>query len=308
MHYQDTWIEGESVSKGERECEDRYAIVRDFCAQYRRPFTVLDIGASICYFGIRLTEDFPNCTVAAIEHREAQSALDVLKANDAQRVILMSKLLRLDDLQALAEVETFDIVLALSIIHRFPGSFKDRLEVFRSLGDNLILEVPFEDCTGGNVNTDDSLLPADHKLLGYGKSHLVENGKRKIVLLPRQKTELKRAYFGCDRTDLRMVIYSDFYRKQVKFFNKKEQREWIRGLNLHTYLNFDGIWPERHTIRKQIEAKREAVLEAGHHDIAQWNIILQGDDSKFIDVRDPNIGVHEYPDAEYFEKLQGVLS
>lgn len=306
MNYQDTWVNGQMIEKGERECADRYEIVRNFCSQYRRPFTVLDIGANLCYMGIRLAEDFPECTVVAVECCEWSATLSLLRANDARRVVLLTKTVSLDDLRELAKCEHFDLVLSLSVVHRFDGPFEERVRVFQALGDHLILEVPNEPCTGGNVDPG-YRLPPSTKIIGHGASHLVEGGKREIALLSSPKITIEKAYLGCQRVDLFMSVYSDFDFKRVRFHNKTEpERDWLRGVNLKTYLDWSGVWPERAFIASLLSAQREDVLAQGHNDIQAHNVILQGDAAILIDARDPNMTV-DFPDEEYFGRLLEAL-
>ena len=291
------------MEHGERECAKRYELIRSFCAEYRRPFTVLDIGAASAYFCRRLTESFPDCTAVGIESDMPTEDIPAF-FRGTTRIVWLRHHFTLHELRAVAECEHFDVVLGLSVIHHFGGSFEDRLQVFRSLGDNLILELAVEDeACGGDQK--DYELPADHCLLGYGDSHLVEGTKRPIVLMSQMKTSISKAYIGSPRTDLSLSIYSDFLLKQVTFFNKKEERAWLRGLNLWTYQSFGGVWPTRAMIADQLEAQREGILAGGHGDINAWNIILQGDNVVFVDVHGP-MDV-KFDDVQYFDRLVGEL-
>ncbi|KKM90264.1 hypothetical protein LCGC14_1240240, partial [marine sediment metagenome] len=38
--YQDIWVKGKLVRDGKRDCENRYKLIRTFCEQYTRPFTI----------------------------------------------------------------------------------------------------------------------------------------------------------------------------------------------------------------------------------------------------------------------------
>src|SRR3990167_2396515 len=142
--YQDIWVKGKLVSKGNRDCENRYALVKQFCSQYTRPFTVLDIGAWSCYFPIRLTEDFPNCTAVAAEFTSAPE--ESLRLNAAERVIWLKKELLGEDLDRLAAVEHFDVVLAFSVVHQMRIGLTQNaiVERLRKLGDHLLLELAVE--------------------------------------------------------------------------------------------------------------------------------------------------------------------
>ncbi len=136
-------MKGKVEKRGVRECEDRFELIRAFAGKFERPFTVLDIGANLGYFSLRLAETF-DCTCVAIEGIYGDWTQEVFERNENPRVILLKKIFKLADLRALAEVEHFDVVLGLSMIHHLDGSFDESLEVLRSLGDHLILELPFE--------------------------------------------------------------------------------------------------------------------------------------------------------------------
>jgi SAM-dependent methyltransferase len=141
--YQDIWVKGKLQKRGVRECADRFELIADFCRQFKRPFTVLDLGANLGYFSLRLTECF-DCTSVACEGIYVDWIQEVLVQNANPRVILLKQIFTLADLKALAQVEHFDVVLGLSVIHHLDGAFDESLEVLRSLGDHLILELPFE--------------------------------------------------------------------------------------------------------------------------------------------------------------------
>ncbi|HEY5234454.1 MAG TPA: glycosyltransferase [Verrucomicrobiae bacterium] len=303
--YQDIWIKGKVHRRGVRECEDRFNLIRDFCRKFQRPFTILDIGANLGYFSLRLTETF-DCTSLAFEGVYGDWIGEVLQQNKNPRVILAKKIVKLADLRALAEVEHFDVVLGLSVIHHLDGGFDESLEVLRSLGDHLILELPFEANACGQKFVQEAVtatLPPDAVFMGFGKSHLAE-GQRRIVRLSRPKTSLVKSYMGTPRTDLSLTIHSDFTEKRVEFHNKIEKRPWLRGINLQTYLWFNGAYPSKLKIARQLE---QCVLAGKpHRDIQPWNVILQGDTVQLIDSDDPN-HTFAYDDRQYLDRLLSLL-
>jgi len=119
--YQDIWVKGKLKAKGIREVESRYQLIKSQAKKFRRPFTVLDIGANLGYFSIRLTEDFPDCTVVAIEGIYGNWLKQILEENGNTRVVLLQKTFTLENLRTLSEVEHFDMVLAMSVIHHIRG-------------------------------------------------------------------------------------------------------------------------------------------------------------------------------------------
>lgn len=133
MSYQDTIDPtGAVVSAGYRECEARYEVVRQAVEGLRRPFTVLDLGAAEGYFSVRLAQEF-GARVVAIDSRPVVKAIEGRVA--AVRVQEMTP----EDVRLLG---TFDVVLALSILHHVPD-WKGMLErLDRNFRSRLIVETP----------------------------------------------------------------------------------------------------------------------------------------------------------------------
>jgi len=184
MTYQDKWSNGRLIEKGTRECAERYAIVKSFCAdRFERAFTVCDIGANMCYFGIRLAEDFPFCRVVAYEfHSPAMRYAHLRQSAEARRISLVAKKLHLEDVSALALRERFDLVLALSVLHHLPGDSARWISALGVLGRHVIAEFALGDSLRTTARHNYSI-PAGAKVLGYGRSHLDASVLRPIVAL-----------------------------------------------------------------------------------------------------------------------------
>jgi 2-polyprenyl-3-methyl-5-hydroxy-6-metoxy-1,4-benzoquinol methylase len=180
--YQDRWLNGRAMERGQRECAQRYTLVRDFAdATFgARPFTVCDIGANWCYFGLRLAEDFPACTVIAWEFHDFARKAAHVKANHAPRVRLYRCKLTLDDIAALATCSRFDLVLALSVCHHLAGSEMDWVTALRRIGRHVLLE---RAVTDSRVRGRERALPLEYaaRLLGHGESH-IHRGERRPIL------------------------------------------------------------------------------------------------------------------------------
>jgi CTP-dependent riboflavin kinase len=108
MTYQDRIDdEGAVLAPGYRSCEDRYALIRRAMHGIRWPFTVLDLGAASGYFSIRLTRDFAARCVAvdrSAEVKEAEGRVAAVVQGDL-------------DLERIRRQGTFDVILALSLLH-----------------------------------------------------------------------------------------------------------------------------------------------------------------------------------------------
>lgn len=294
--YQDIWVKGKLEKPGIRETESRYKLIKSVAEKYKRPFTVLDIGANLGYFAIRLTEDFPECTVVALEDAYSDWLTEVLDKNETERVILLKKKATLEDLKYLADIEHFDIVLAMSVIHHIDGGFKNVLEACRNLGDNLIAETATEDRACGQKSVKESFIPEDAEILGYGKSHL-KGPKRPVFWLQQQRKTLKKRYYNSPRKDaLDLTIESTFTKKIKK--QRGKELDWVRGINLMTYINFGGRRPKNTKIREILKANKPT---DPHGDLSTHNVILKGDGIEFIDWNDEKVkGLN---DDKQFEKI-----
>jgi SAM-dependent methyltransferase len=303
VQYQDIWVKGECIKRGVRECEDRYKIIHDFCSQYSRPFTVLDIGANLGYFSLRLAEDF-NCTCVAIEKDYNSWLLEVLIRNQNPRVIFLDQKITYGHLWRLSACEHFDVILCMSVIHHFEDPFSKSLDIIRQLGDHVILEVPYETRACGQHVVRDISIPIDAKLIGEGKSHL-DDGHRKIYHLENPQKILTRRHMTA-HTELlsgSLRVISNFFKKKTKFEKKNDSRDWYRGINLYNYLYMHGRYPGPSAITKMLQ---ELDLDPPHRDIESWNIILQGDAVQLIDYNDPNHTVYT-DDKEQIAKIVSML-
>lgn len=277
--YQDIWVRGKREAVGVRECEQRYDAIASVASRFGRPFTVLDLGANLGYFSLRLAEDF-DCTVLAVEGAYANWLREVLDANDNKRVLAVGRTMSLDDLRTLANVEHFDLTLALSVTHHVGASYHEVLQQVRRMGMAAILELPTEDGACGQQSVRQTYVPEDGVIIGYGKSHLA-GPQRPMVLVENEKPALARSYWGTPNTDCDVQV-------QASWENKwKVQRglksNWERGINLQTWLKAGPLWPSGAVLRGQLEAARP---QTNHGDLRPHNVILQGDGVKFVDFLD----------------------
>jgi len=296
--YQPEWLHGEVVAAGERVCDDRWRLIRWVLDRYRRPFTVLDLGANLGYFSLRAAETYEDCTAVAVDHDP--DLRRVLTVNDHPRVIGLDQSISLDWLRALAEVEHFDVIFALSVLHHLDAPFDETLNVLRSLGDLVVVEPATEPVACGQHIVTDTDIPADALTLGEVGSHL--GGIRPVFVVGAEKRTSIRTlpYLGAPKaTDVR--IRSSLFYKSVDLPRKNETRNWVRGINLLTYLACGGFTPSRSTIADMVGYRE------GHGDVRPWNYILSGDTVTLIDADDPR---HEYRSDDsdgYTRTLRSVM-
>lgn len=182
MTYQDVWGKGKLIKSGQRISDDRYNIIKQFCMNYNKPFTVLDIGANMCYFGIRLTEDFNKCNVVAFEFHSFEMRNEHVKKYGNNRLMFLKRKIKIDDIKLLNSCCHFDLVLALSVLHHLSGDTSEWIREIRKLSDSTIIEFALTDSKRTAIRHNYTI-PPDGEILGYGISHLKKQIERPIVLL-----------------------------------------------------------------------------------------------------------------------------
>jgi SAM-dependent methyltransferase len=292
MHkYQDTWVKGKVAEYGERDCAPRYEAIREVAARFKRPFTVLDIGANLGYFSLRLAEDF-DCTVLAVEAGPWLNP--VLCRNENPRVLGVQRSMSFDDLRELADVEHFDLVLGLSVTHHFDAPYADVLGQIRRLGFATILELPTEPNACGQSSVRETFVPDDAELLGTFGTHL--GGMRPLVLLTDKNPTLARSYWKSPVEGSPVKIACGWSKKTKTI--RGVSSPWLRGINLETWLQLGPVFPSREYVARLL-ADSQPVEK--HGDLKAWNVVLQGDAVRVIDFRDPRWA--EQPDGALWDEL-----
>ncbi|MFD9825524.1 class I SAM-dependent methyltransferase [Streptomyces violascens] len=108
--YQPLWINGKTVGRGMRSCEDRYQSIADYL-QGRKGFSLIDIGAHSGYFTVRLAEEFKAKAVALDGY---PALVEALAAQGSRRVRAVHEYADPGLLQQLGD---FDVGLCLSVLH-----------------------------------------------------------------------------------------------------------------------------------------------------------------------------------------------
>jgi SAM-dependent methyltransferase len=319
--YQDTWICGQALSEGERDCSTRYEYIKRFLQSYDRPITVLDIGANQGYFSFRIAEDFEDSTCVMIEGNP--SLLEVCGYNEQiidndegpvvymPGVVFLNKRFSLQDLKTLSECEHFDVVLALNVLHHFSGVDTEELvDTVMSLGDNIIIESPpVEDigaCGQAMIRSLDTVLRFyNHRSsMGETPSH-TSKVKREMFLYKGEKTVLTKQYVGVPDNAVSVTkVDSGFGQKYFRSERKNEIRPWISGINFRTFREFGGVYPDKPAVKQHLTHLRESSFGTHHGDVRPWNMIINRNGIHLIDYDDrPASGETEYSDLDEIQKI-----
>ncbi len=314
--YQDIYVRGSVVKKAsyqERFLEDRFAIVDSILKRYKRPFTLLDIGAAQGYFSIRGAEKYPKSVFVMLEGSNpvhpkiSQQLASICELNrHLLNLIWLDSPIILKDLENLSLCEHFDVSLLLNIVHWFPKEWKDIIDAVCLMSQVVVVEVPPVEET---LPTDQLQLRREiHRYLSalakqtiqgvprhtnpslYTTYYIVEN-EGPFAL---QKTSLIHPYFE-DRVHRITCNY------EIKQFEKIDREapflryvtDWQPGINLITYLMLKGSYPKRQEVISSLPETNS------HKDWMLNNMILQGEGIVLVDENDQKneeggVGVNLY--------------
>ena len=317
--YNDIRIKGETVFSGYRNSEKRYDEIFQFCKKFNRPISVLDLGAAEGYFTFRLSEDFSGVFVA-VENNTQRKLLELCIKNNNRNILLLHKQMNLKHLKHLKEVQHFDIVLALNIIHHFDEPFQDVLETLVSMSSFCFMEHPnsLEDNSTKNshrLKTEKLRLEKfKPKLLNKNQSGLGNSSNQKLErdmwLLENTKSKtIDRGWRGSSRYNEQfgpnneINIKSNFDEINVDYSMREEKRNWIHGIDLRTFLENNGVYPTNDEIIHLIDTMN--VDDA--QDLGPHNLILNGKQLFPIDQNDKLDDVNTKEKLKAFLKQSGLL-
>ena len=317
--YNDIRINGKTLSLGYRNSEKRYSEIFKFCKKFNRPISVLDLGAAEGYFTFRLAEDFDGVFVA-VESNPERKLLELCKKNNDHKVLLLNKQMNLKNLKNIKEVQHFDIVLALNIIHHFDEPFQDVLETLVSMSSFCFLEHPNSlenESTKNSQRLDTEKLDLEKFkpiLLNKNPSGLGNSLNKKLernlwLLQNTQSKTIDRGWRGASKyteefgPGNQISIKSNFNEINVDYGLRDEKRNWIQGIDLRTFLEYDGVFPTHEKIINLIDnLKIKNAKDLGPH-----NLILNGERLFLIDQNDKLDAVNTKEKLKEFLKQSGLL-
>ena len=317
--YNDIRIKGKTISTGYRNSEERYEEIFKFCKQFNRPISVLDLGAAEGYFTFRLAEDFSGVFIA-VESNPERKLLELCVKNNNRKVLLLDKQMNLKNLKNLKEVQHFDIILALNIIHHFDEPFQDVLDTLVSMSSFCFMEHPNpleNDSTKNSQRLEKEKLELDSfepVLLNKNESGLGNRFNQKLernlwLLKNTQSKTIDRGWRGASKYDEEfgpgnhISIKSNFDNIDVDYGLRDEKRTWIQGIDLRTFLENNGVYPTNDEVLDLINnLKIDNAKDLGPH-----NLILNGEGLFPIDQDDKLDAVNTKEKLKDFLKQSGLL-
>jgi len=310
MRYQETWINGPTKEEHQRPCAERYEVIRELAAKYTRPFSVFDFGCNSGYFGFRLAQEF-DCTVVMVDNKQWMEGL--IEQNKPGKIVWIDAHPTAESLYHLSLSESFDIVLALSVLHHMDEHFM-AFAALEFLADHIFIEVPGRGDKKSR-NYESHCVPMldfieeyeDLTLIAEFDSH-VSNVKRPMYY-HRNTPFLKKQRVDADLSGASMSgnydIEADYNDKVITITRKlnkpdgqlvrtTERRAFIPGINLHNFRLLGGGWPKAGTVF-------DVLGDVGRIDDKEpWNYILDGKNLHAIDVATKNNCTFPRVDIKYY--------
>lgn len=289
MRYQPIWLNGAELSlKHQRKCADRYEPMKAVFGSYRRPFTVLDIGANMGWFSFNISADY-DATCILVDRKPE---LGELCQKNGGKLIWLDSHLTGNQILKLSKCEHFDVILALNVLHYikdWPLAVKGLFD----LCDHLIVETPVPTDPATTVSTQSdyaailaTLFSKRHQLIGEFKHK--GRDARPLMWFSPLACDLTKQTLDADERKAPPVngikVRSDFGNKvvSIKRHGQTETRFWLHGMNLWNWKLLSGAYPARQKVNSMVE---RAVSQLGrpHDDLVPWNFILDGESVRCID-------------------------
>ena len=177
--YQDVWLNGKLIEKGERDCENRYNLIKKWIEKNLEPkFTVMDIGSNMAYFPIRLIEDF-NCNAIAFEFHQYDKRIKIIKKQKTKNLMYVNRKISLNDLKLMSNFFKVDLIIATSVLHHVKEPVNEWIDAMKSISKYSIIELAGSDTDRAKNKVHN----INYEIIGYGDSHLDNNYKRPIYII-----------------------------------------------------------------------------------------------------------------------------
>lgn len=286
-YYQDMIVNGQVVQQGSvKDLEKKYEHIKKRIAKYKRPVTVVDLGASQGYYSLRLAMDFPDSVFVMIE--EDLFLKRICMMNDQlHNIIFLHKKVTPQELLRLGSCEHFDVVLALNIIHWSLADWRSTADAIIGLGDTIIVETPPAEETTAIGGTyleaiNGYCLEQGAEIIDrFPRNHTKPDLLSYFYLIQHKKKGIDIPVWFAHEVHTKYQIKSTFKEKQlkktVKQGKEKEQFEsvWVPGINLMTFIALNGVYPEKDTLMNALQTlDRDGTV---HKVPGIENLLIQGD-------------------------------
>ena len=289
-NYQQIYIKGSTGQDPyQRECEERYEIIRPLLDRFTRRFSVIDLGANLGYFTIRLQDELDCFTVGVDRMRGPIKT--ILQQNQPRNMVWLGQHLSPVELSRLADCEQFDVGLALNVFHHYETGSLKALMAYKRLCRFIILEIcpPDGDGKAKYPHTHKAIYEAvtsdpNAELITETASHITGGSPRYIYLIDNgpvgflSQQSIDAPERCPHRAQCKVWLPVDgnptieIAKREVRI-NKVYDGPFIPGINVWNMILLNYTWPGKGWLQRELEVILEAVP---HDDPAPWNYIFNG--------------------------------
>lgn len=186
-----------------------YEVIKPFLDKYKRPITVLDLGAKHGYFSFRIAHNY-DCTCVMIEdnegsYRRADEFLGLCHLKSSlQNIVLLNKKMTLQEIEKLADCEHFDVVLAFDYIDQENGNWIQIIDAILRLGNNIFIQAQSSNVSSKNLHSKkiiDYLVEQSGKLILQSHCISEQEIEEQLFWFERKKDGLRCKCFAWESKD-----------------------------------------------------------------------------------------------------------
>ncbi len=283
---QDVVVDNVVVQKGLSDCQGYYDAIKPILDRYKRPITVLDLGAGQGYFSFRIAHDYDSTCIMVEDNRDSSRRADQLLElchlnSHLQNIVLLKEKMSLQELQKLADCEHFDVVLAFDYINPESRHWKQKINAILRLGNNIFIQAPWSSENEAARSVVEFLAKRSGKLILQTPCAYEPKIEEQMFWLQRSKEWLYCKCFAYQSKDL-FRIESSYVHKTLIKKGHSSGPEWKKGINLVTFLMLNGTYPTKKSIKQAVSRlTRERLM-----DFVPKNLIVQGSNIALIDQND----------------------
>lgn len=263
--------------KGEDEC---FHIVHEVLLEYQRPFTLLGIGQEIDTIIRKGIVRYPDSVFVVLDKSLENKSSFASRKN----TLWLNHQLNYQEIQNLASCEHVDFLLLTRPLYTFEAEWRSVLKTFQKMAHRILIKLSKELQISDRISSLD--LQLIHKHLSQIAYKVVSENSSSIYYLLEGETPfylVKTTLIHPRKIRWGYEIQCDYNQKYLKKLrpNWSSISSWIPGINMMTYLMFNGAIPSRPKIIECLP------MDSEHTDWVPNNMVIQGSKVILIDKDDP---------------------
>jgi hypothetical protein len=280
--------------KSSKKFEERVHVIEEILNRYERPFTLLGIGEDMGSVVEKKALDYPESTFVVLDG----SLENANTLSSLPNILWLNHQLLCQEARDLASCEHVDVLLLLNCLHMFSEEWREALHFLKQMAHIVIVELPKQ-----VWNRENLLLKAMHRHLSHFSNVAInETASAAFYILENKEPFrlIRTTFIHPRKLNRSYEIYCDYTQKYLKKIrpNWATTTPWFPGINMMTYLLFNGTVPSRSQVLAHLPLDQE------HSDWIINNMIIQGNEILLIDRDDPTSTPIQPDEGKRFRSLE----